>query len=61
MEDNNEDQITMSYFVGEEDKIRILGDEFVTKNKNYCKLIINEKERELTTHLAKKILQLIIK
>ena len=43
----NVDEINICYKIKDE-KIRIFGEEFVKKNKNYCSLIINGKEKELT-------------
>ena len=56
MEDKN-DEIKIQYKIKEnaEDndtkKIRIFGDKFVENNQDKCKIIIDEKEIDLCTHL----------
>ena len=45
---NFENEITMIYNINNEEKIKILGKEFVDKNKDLCKLIYENKEYELT-------------
>ncbi len=41
------DEIELKYKIKEEKNIRIFGDEFISFNKDICKIIINSKEEEL--------------
>ena len=45
----NDNFITVKYKVENNKKIKIFGEDFVANNKNFCKLIINEKEFDLMT------------
>ena len=47
MENFKENIITIRYITKEKGKIRIFGDNFVKNNKNNCKIIYINKEREL--------------
>ena len=48
MSEKDISEINIIYNIKEENNIRIFGSEFVKNNKNICKMIINNKEYEIT-------------
>ena len=45
--------MTINYYIGEYNYIRIFSKQFVKNNKNNCKIIINGKEREICEYIDK--------
>ena len=43
----NIDELNIIYGVKEQNEVRLFGSEFVQRNKNNCKIILNEKEQDL--------------
>ena len=48
MSEEDISEINIMYNIKEENKIRIFGDKFIENNKNICKMIIDNKEYEIT-------------
>ena len=48
MEEKDISEINIIYNIEKENNIRIFGSEFVKNNKNICKMIIDNKEYEIT-------------
>ena len=49
----NQNEMTIIYSIGDYEFIRIFSKKFVENNRNNCKIIINEKEQEITEYINK--------
>ena len=48
MSENDISEINIIYDINNQNNIRIFGSKFVKNNKNICKMIIDDKEYEIT-------------
>ena len=51
-----QDEIVIKYKIGENNKIKLFGKNFATSNKQYCKIKINNEEKELIDCFDKEII-----
>jgi hypothetical protein len=54
----NNNEMIIKYKIEDEESIKIFGEEFVTNNKDFCKIIIYGKESELCSEIEQKLIMI---